>query len=289
MRKYNGRSFKMYNELLKNYTIHEIVQICKYLNREYNIYDPDEVRWKKIKYAFFKTDEQTICKLQNDTLSNKFINELMLKYYTCERVVKYHFIKYLKDAIHDIVAFEMSIGDSRIDICRINGKLCAYEIKTEYDNYDRLETQMKDYFNAFEKVYIIVPIKKANDVQKYIPSQCGIITYRLDKSNNMIFSYKRSAKNNQCDISFCLSSLSGCDLEKIVRLLKLKPFKSKAQNFEMLLRISKEKNLWSIYRHFLKNKYKDQWYYLKNNFEKILPIDCQSFFTSKMNPDMLYQ
>ena len=35
---------------------------------------------------------------------------------------------------------------SRIDICRINGKLCAYEIKTEYDNYDRLSTQMNDYF-----------------------------------------------------------------------------------------------------------------------------------------------
>lgn len=80
----------------------------------------------------------------------------------------------------------MSIGDSRIDICRINGKLCAYEIKTEYDNYDRLETQMKDYFSAFERVYIIVPIQNAETVQSYIPSQCGIITYRLDESGNMI-------------------------------------------------------------------------------------------------------
>lgn len=279
----------MYDELLKDYTIDEIIQICKYLNKEYNIYDPDEVRWKKIKYAFYRTSECVMRKLQNDTLSNKFTNELMLKYYACERVVKYHFIKYLKDAVHDIVAFEMSIGDSRIDICRINGKLCAYEIKTEYDNYDRLETQMNDYFNAFEKVYIIVPTKNANAVQKYIPSQCGIITYRSDKNNSMIFSYKRSAQDNKCDIRFCLNSLSGCDLEKIIKLLKLKPFKTKAENLELLINVSKSKNLWSAYRHFLKDKYKEQWFYLKNNFENILPIDCQSFFTSKMKPDLLYK
>lgn len=279
----------MYDEILKDYTLNELVQICKHLNKEYNIYDPDEARWKKIKYAFYKTNEPAIRKLQNNSFSNEFINQLMLKYYACERVVKYHFIKFLKDAMHDIVAFEMSIGDSRIDICRINGKLCAYEIKTEYDNYDRLETQMKDYFSAFEKVYIIVPSKSVDSVQKHIPSQCGIITYRIDKNNNMIFSYKRSAQENKCDISFCLNSLSGSDLAKIIKLLKLKPANTKAENLNLLLNISKEKNMWSVYKHFLKDKYKEQWYYLRSNFEKILPIDCQSFFTSKMNPDLLYE
>lgn len=279
----------MYDDILNAYTSGEMVQICKYLNKEYNIYEPDEVRWKKIKYAFYKTSEKTINELQKENFSNEFINQLILKYYTCERVVKYHFIKYLKDAIHDIVAFEMSVGDSRIDICRINGKLCAYEIKTEYDNYDRLETQMKDYFSAFERVYIIVPIKNANAVQTYIPPQCGIITYRLDGNANMIFAYKRSAQDNKCDIDFCLNSLSSSDLSKIIKLLKLKPCKTKNENLELLLSVTKEKNIWSTYKHFLKEKYKEQWNYLRNNFDKILPIDCQSFFASKMNPDLLYE
>ena len=279
----------MYDEILSNYTDSEIVQICKFLNKDYNIYEPDEVRWEKIKYAFYKTSEQTISELQKETFSNEFINRLMLKYYACERVIKYHFIKYLKKAIHDIVAFEMSIGDSRIDICRINGKLCAYEIKTEYDNYDRLETQMKDYFSAFERVYIIVPIQNAETVQAYIPSQCGIITYRLDESGNMIFAYRRSAQDNKCDINFCLNSLSSGDLVKIVKFLRLKPLKTKNENLELLLGVAKEKNIWSIYKHFLKEKYKEQWNYLRGNFDKILPIDCQSFFSSKMNPDLLYE
>ncbi len=279
----------MYNEILNAYSTDQIVQICKYLNKEYNIYEPDEVRWKKIKYAFFKTKENEICDLQNKTFSNEFINNLFLKFYLCERVVKYHFIKFLKDSIHDIVAFEMSIGDSRIDICRINGKLCAYEIKTEYDNYDRLESQMKDYFNAFEKVYVIVPIQKVEIVKEYIPTKCGIITYRLNKKGNMIFSYKRAAQENKCDIEFCIKSLSNSDLIKILRMLNIRPFNSKEKNLDLLLEVAKEKNIWATYKRFLKFKYNEQWIYLKNNFENILPIDCQSFFSSKMDPNMLYE
>ena len=41
----------MYESILDDYTTNEIVQICKYLKKEYNIYEPDDVRWEKIKYA----------------------------------------------------------------------------------------------------------------------------------------------------------------------------------------------------------------------------------------------
>lgn len=280
---------KMYKEILSSYSTAEIIQICKYLNKDYNIYDPDEVRWKKINYAFSKTPESLLNDLRKKTFSNEFVNYILMNYYICERVIKYHFIKHLKDSAHDIVAFEMSIGDSRIDICRINGKLCAYEIKTEYDNYDRLSTQMNDYFNAFEKVYIIVPKEKADDVKKYIPSKCGIITYRKDINNNIVFSYHRAAKEISCDIAFCLNSLSSSDLIKLLKMLNIKPLKTKDDNYTLLLNIAHKKNIWSVYRQFIKTKYVEQWNYLKENFENILPIDCQSFFSSRMDPNLLYE
>lgn len=279
----------MYENILNSYSAPEIVQICKYLNKDYNIYEPDEVRWKKIKYAFSKTSEKTWLDLQKKTFSNEFINFLFMKYYSCERVVKYHFIKHLKDAAHDIVAFEMSIGDSRIDICRINGNLCAYEIKTEYDNYDRLSTQMDDYFNSFEKVYIIVPIEKADMVKNHIPEKCGIITYRKDISNDMVFSYHRAAQKSNCDITFCLKNLSSGDLIKLLKMIQIKPLKTKEDNLALLLDVAKKKNVLPIYRRFVKSKYKEQWCYLKNNFDNILPIDCQSFFSSRMDPNLLYE
>lgn len=279
----------MYEDILKAYSNSDIVQICRYLNKDYNIYDPEVVRWKKIRYAFSKTPAKDLIDLQEKTSSNEFVNHLLMKYYVCERVVKYHFIRHLKDAAHDIVAFEMSIGDSRIDICRINGKLCAYEIKTEYDNYDRLSTQMKDYLNSFEKVYIIVPIQKVDIVKNYIPEKCGIITYRTNSAGDMLFSYRKAAQENICDIDFCLNSLSSADLVKILKSLNEKPFKAKKDNLELLISITKEKNIWSAYKLFLKNKYSEQWQYLKSNFDKILPIDCQSFFASKMDPNILYE
>ena len=279
----------MYENILKAYSTSEIIQICKYLNKDYNIYEPNEVRWKKIKYALSKTTENELLELRESTFSNEFVNYLIMKYYVCERVVKYHFIKHLKNAIHDIVAFEMSIGDSRVDICRINGKLCAYEIKTEYDNYDRLYTQMLDYFNAFEKIYIIIPDKKITTIKDHVPEKCGIITYRTDASNNMRFSYRRAAKENNFDITFCIQSMSSSDLTKLLKMLKMKPCKTKSDNLNLLLNIIKKKNIWPTYKLFLKKKYETQWKYLKNNFENILPIDCQSFFASKMNPDILYE
>jgi len=279
----------MYKSILKAYSTSEIIQICKYLNKDYNIYEPDDVRWRKIKYALSKTPENELFELRKSTFSNEFVNYLIMKYYICERVVKYHFIKHLQNAIHDIVAFEMSIGDSRIDICRINGKLCAYEIKTEYDNYDRLYTQMLDYFKAFEKIYIIIPDKKLTTIKEHVPEECGIITYRIDTNNNMLFSYRRAAKENDCDIKFCIQSLSNCDLIKLLKMLKEKPYKVKNDNLNLLLNIIKEKNIWPTYKLFLKNKYENQWKYLKDNFENILPIDCQSFFASRMNPDILYE
>lgn len=84
--------------------------------------------------------------------------------------------------MNHIVAFEMNIGDSRIDICRINGSSYAYEIKTEYDTFDRLGSQMQDYLRTFQKVYVIVPIGRVNDVKNLIPESCGIISYRITKT-----------------------------------------------------------------------------------------------------------
>lgn len=278
----------MYDDVLKDYSDDEIKQICKHLNRDYNIYDPDVVRWNKIRPLLYKTNSRLIDKLHKESFSNEFTNYLLLKYYACERVIKYYFIKKICNAKNDIVAFEMSIGDSRVDICRANGKLCAYEIKTEYDNYKRIGTQMRDYSRAFEYVFVIVPNKNKFSVKKVIPENCGIIVYRNDNEKGLVFSYSRSAKKNKCDISFCLENLSNNDLKSIVKRLNEVPYKSRKDNLNLLNTIAKEKNIWSVYKAFIKNKYKRQWYYLKDNMDRILPIDCQSFFSASVNPSVLY-
>lgn len=50
---------------------------------------------------------------------------------------------------------EVSIGKSKADFVLINGRAIVYEIKTELDNLDRLESQIANYFRAFTRVSIL--------------------------------------------------------------------------------------------------------------------------------------
>jgi len=50
---------------------------------------------------------------------------------------------------------QIPIGKSKADFILINGKAIVYEIKTELDSFDRLETQLRDYYTAFDHVCVV--------------------------------------------------------------------------------------------------------------------------------------
>lgn len=50
---------------------------------------------------------------------------------------------------------QIPISKSKADIILINGKAVVYEIKTELDTFERLDTQLKDYYKAFDHVCVI--------------------------------------------------------------------------------------------------------------------------------------
>ena len=275
-------------EILKEYSATEILQMCKAINKDYNVYDPENVRWTKLAYVLNKTSHADMELLRSNCLSNSVVNDLIFNYYYCERVIKYHFIKHLKNRVDHIVAFEMAIGDSRVDICRINGSSYAYEIKTEYDTFDRLDTQMRDYLKTFEKVYVIVPKSRVEDVKVHVPKSCGVISYRIDDHMNIVFSYVKRAEKNTCDISFCINSLSSNDMSYLLKLLNVKDYKTRKEKLHALLELTNSKSIWTQYRQLLRHKYEEQWIFITKHFEEILPIDIQSFFSSNMNPNLLY-
>ena len=279
---------KYLKETLAAYSQAELTQVCMGLNKSYNIYDPDSLRWEKISYALFKTSKDDIKNLQKHLLSNKVVNDLIFSYYICERVVKYYFIRSLKSKANNIVAFEMSIGDSRIDVCRINGSSYAYEIKTEYDTFDRLKSQMQDYSKSFEKVYVIVPASRINDVTSHIPASCGIISYRAIKDGSLVFSYTRGAQKNLCDPNFCLNNLSSNEMSILLRMLKLKDCHTRNEKLAALTNYAQTKSIWTSYRALLKSKYYSQWKFLEEHFEEILPIDVQTFFSANLDPSLFY-
>lgn len=50
---------------------------------------------------------------------------------------------------------EIPIEHSKADFVLINGKAVVYEIKTELDNLERLESQINDYYKAFDHVAVV--------------------------------------------------------------------------------------------------------------------------------------
>lgn len=50
---------------------------------------------------------------------------------------------------------QIPISKSKADFILINGKAVVYEIKTELDTFERLDTQLRDYFKAFNHVCVV--------------------------------------------------------------------------------------------------------------------------------------
>lgn len=59
---------------------------------------------------------------------------------------------------------ELPIGGSVADFILINGKAVVYEIKTELDNFERLQGQIFDYYKAFTRVTVVTAEKNYSEI-----------------------------------------------------------------------------------------------------------------------------
>ena len=59
---------------------------------------------------------------------------------------------------------EIPIAKSKADFILINGKAVVYEIKTALDTLDRLETQILDYYKAFDHVCVLASESKESEL-----------------------------------------------------------------------------------------------------------------------------
>lgn len=63
---------------------------------------------------------------------------------------------------------EVPIEKSKADFVLINGKAVVYEIKTELDNFDRLESQVNDYYKAFDHVTVITSENNLENLERIV-------------------------------------------------------------------------------------------------------------------------
>lgn len=268
----------------------ELLMAAKQINKLYNMYSSDMDIWRMLESVFGEKFHYLFNQYSKAMIANKFINLLMLKYYPCERVVKYALVDALKQK-HDTVLFEMPVLDSRIDVCRINGNSYAYEIKTEYDNFTRLNKQLHDYAMVYEYVYVVVPYQAYDEVVDMIPDYCGIRLMKHDRENGSTSFYAKKAAKKSPEISpeAQLSCLSKKSLENIFKRSNIMdiPF-SKKDRVEQIINRYVPETVNRMFKQEVKHIYERNWNFVMAHYEEILPIDFQNFFSCPLDPELLY-
>ena len=160
---------------------------------------------------YVKTDDATIGEAISEIYH--FMNyEYRNEYYYKNTILNQLLIK--KHDLYNTAALtELPIGDSKADFIMINGRGVVYEIKTDLDSLQRLETQIRDYYKVFSSVYVVTGEKHIEEVETMLQNtNVGII--ELTSSNKLI--YKKIAV---CDTTY-LSH------ETLFKVLRKKEFES---------------------------------------------------------------
>ena len=126
------------------------------------------------------------------------VYKILLKNYRNEYIYRSIIIKKILLGIHSLntahLINECRVGNSKADCVILNGTSTVYEIKTQFDTFSRLHSQLDDYKKAFEYVYIVVPIETLKKLEGYnIDENIGIMV--LNK--NSTISKTRLAKSNK--------------------------------------------------------------------------------------------
>jgi hypothetical protein len=195
------------------------------------------------------------------------MNELMASYYHNEAYIKSSFIRKELLIGHHVTLFEYPISDSRIDLCRVNGRSYAYEIKTEFDNLRRLKKQLGDYLTAFEYVYVICSDDKTQSVLNEVPAEVGVISYSTKNRNPAFIEIRNALYSKKIDSHVQFRALS--DKTRRMASAKKPDWGTSEDGREFINCLFKEE----IKAHYVKN-----WCFLKSNLNQIEPLDYQFCF-----------
>lgn len=78
---------------------------------------------------------------------------------------------------------EFNVSNCKADVLILNGTSRVYEIKSEYDSFERLERQITAYSKAFDEIYVIVSNEQSSKAHQLLPDYVGI--HELRKSGHI--------------------------------------------------------------------------------------------------------
>lgn len=246
------------------------------------------------KYHPLKSQSELERALENIGLSvpkeeaRQVINELYRRNRRDETIIKAEFIDKVasKQSSNNIIAFEVPVGRSRADICRLGRFSTVFEIKTEYDSFARLQSQLEDYLEVFDYCYIIVPENRQAKARSIIPEACGIISYNPKRREISFHIRRRALFNRTKDPLKQLCSLSKKELADSFPSFELDC--PKEQVVTSIASGQRESVINCAFRTALKKRFVERWGFLRQHQKEILPMDYEWFYFNSIEPSTSY-
>lgn len=149
----------------------------------------------------------------------EFSHEIMSKKYPNEYIYKNAIANKILLGKHNLntsfMLTEFRANSSKVDCVVINGTLTVYEIKTELDNFNRLEKQIEDYKKVFEKIYVITAEKHLDKVDFLTKQGIGIM--RLNKSGKISTIKEAESQFEYLNLGIIFDSLRQSEYTKIIQ------------------------------------------------------------------------
>lgn len=115
------------------------------------------------------------------TLGQMFedLYDLLLRNYRCEYIYKNALANKILLGRHapttSTLLTEFGVGSCKADVVILNGTSSVYEIKTELDSLDRLDTQIATYLKTFDNVFVVTHQSQLDKLSRALDERAGII------------------------------------------------------------------------------------------------------------------
>lgn len=148
---------------------------------------------------------------------------------------------------------EIPVGRAKPDFILINGKAVVYEIKTELDNFDRLENQINEYYKAFNHVAIVTYEKNIDMAKRKIAEiNKPIGLYILQKNVKIKTVMEPKEYNDDLDRDVIFSILRKREYESIIeKRFGSLPQVSQFDYYDVCRQLTEDIRLEQFYSDFL--------------------------------------
>ena len=110
---------------------------------------------------------------------------------------------------------EFRVAKCKADVVILNGTSTVYEIKSEYDSFNRLENQINSYLKVFDHINVITSDSQITKLQTLLPENIGIMVLTNRNTIKTIRESEGNKKNINTEILF--DSLRKNEYTRIVK------------------------------------------------------------------------